>query len=80
MSWWKHHHTRIFEETVIMILKSITDNLAALNTSVATLSAKVDAVVASGGPGSATPAEQQTIADEIAKTTGTVDAISAKLP
>ena len=62
-----------------MILQAITDNLADLNTQVATVSTKVDALLASI-PGSASPAEQQTIADGIKAASAALAAVSAKLP
>ena len=61
------------------ILQAVTDNLAALNTEVANVSAKVDALLASNA-GAASPAEQQTIADGIASATSALAAVSAKLP
>ena len=61
------------------ILQAITDNLTALNAEVATVSSKVDALLASNA-GAASPAEQQTIADGIAAATTVLTAVSAKLP
>ena len=65
-----------------MVLKNLSDNLDKLDASVKTLTTTIDAFIAGGGgvPGSATPEEQQAIADRVALAQAQVDADNAKFP